>query len=123
VCSECWQHLSRQKPAVPPCSLVRVDTGPWPVDARGALPQPTYVEHMLLSCVVASRKMMVLRPTRGPGRGFQKKELTGHVVVLPGTNVEKLHTMLLPRSFEDLPALMTVRAAGGGGGGAVGAAS
>ena len=110
----CWESLSRTKqPAVPPRSLVRVDTGPWAADQHGALPAPTYVESLLLSSVIPSRKVLVMRPTGGGGAGFgvQKKELTGHVVVLPCTNVERLDSLLLPRSLDDLPELLTVSGA------------
>ena len=112
VCTTCWTSLSAKKPAVPPRSLVRVDTGPWPTDQLGALPQPTYVERLLLSSVVPSCKVVVMRPTHGgaPG-GMQKRELTGHVVVVPSTCVERLDAMLLPRNLEDLPDMLTVRGA------------
>ena len=107
VCNGCWRSLSKKKPEVPPRSLVRVDTGPPAADDRGPLPTPTYVERVLLGSVAISRKIMVLRPTKG--FGIQKKELTGHVVVVPATSVEKLHSMLVPRSFDELPELLTVR--------------
>ena len=110
VCKQCWHHLSKKKPAVPPRSLVRVDTGPPAADGQGPLPTPTFVERVLLSSVAISRKIVVLRPTSGPGgrAGIQKKELTGHVVVVPATSVEKLDSMLMPRSFDELPELLTV---------------
>ena len=111
VCRACWSSLTKKNPTVPPRSLVRVDTGPWPSDGRGDLPSPTYVESLLLSSVVPSRKVVVMRPTRGSAPcGVHKKELTGHVVVVPATSVELLDSMLLPRNLDDLPDLLTVSA-------------
>ena len=110
VCRPCMAALSRKQkgkdsPVVPPRSLVRVDTGPWAHDEHGALPKPTYVERKLLSSVTAVRQVVVVRPTYGP----TKRDLVGHVVVIPATNVELLHGKLLPLSFEDLPDQLTVR--------------
>ena len=42
---------------------------------------------------------------------MQKRELTGHVVVVPSTSVERLDAMLLPRKLEHLPDMLTVRGA------------
>ena len=47
VCRWCRKCLRRGK--VPPCSLVRLDTGPWPEDAHGPLPVPTFVEATILA--------------------------------------------------------------------------
>ena len=86
ACLDCWAALAKKK--VPPRSLVRVDTGPWPVDDTGPLPSPTYVERLLLSSVTPSRRVVVLRPTSGGCiGGVRKKELVGHVVVVPATSV------------------------------------
>jgi hypothetical protein len=108
VCQECWDALTRKKPAVPPRSLVRVDTGPWPTDQHGPLPRPTHVEELLLSSAPPLRRIFVMRPAHGGGCGVSKKELTGHVVVVPGTSVEQLGAMLLPRTLDELPEYLTV---------------
>ena len=118
VCRTCWSSLTKKKPAVPPRSLVRVDTGPWPQDNYEGrptdLPPLTYVERLLLSSVVPSRRIVVLRPTHSTAPcGVQKKELTGHVVVLPGTSVERVDSMLLPRDLASLPDVMTVSSMAG----------
>jgi hypothetical protein len=47
VCSECLRYLARA--AMPPASLVRLDTGPWPVDADGPLPCPSFIEATILA--------------------------------------------------------------------------
>jgi hypothetical protein len=110
VCKTCWHSLTKEKAEVPPRSLVRVDTGPWPVDQHGMLPALTHVEELLLSSVTPMRRVVVMRPVAGSTAfGISKRELTGHVVVVPGTSVEKLNTLLLPRNLEDLPEFLTVR--------------
>jgi hypothetical protein len=110
VCKSCWHSLTKEKAEAPPRSLVRVDTGPWPADQHGMLPALTHVEELLLSSVTPMRRVVVMRPVAGSTAfGISKRELTGHVVVVPGTSVEKLNTLLLPRNLEDLPEFLTVR--------------
>ena len=106
VCKGCHTALSGNR--VPPNSLVRVDTGPWPEDGQGRLPEVTVVEELLLSSVTPLRRIMIMRPASGRCDPLScKKQLTGHVVVVPGPPVEQL-AALLPRSFEDLAEFMTV---------------
>ena len=106
VCTVCHGALQRNK--VPDGSLVRVDTGPWAADEEGPLPEVTVVEELLLSSVTPLRRVMIMRPASGRCDPTTcKKQLTGHVVVLPGPPVEQLAAML-PRSFEEVAEHITV---------------
>ena len=101
VCAECWAALGRG--VVPPRSLVRVDTGPWPSDDVGPLPHLTMVEEALVSPVTVLRRVMVMRPEgrRHLPSNMVKKALTGHVIVLPGPAPGQL-ARLLPLTCRDL---------------------
>ena len=107
MCTRCFAALLGKR--VPDFSLVRSDTGPWPRDELGLLPEVTCVEEQLLASTSVVRRVMIMRP--GSGRcdpASCKKQLTGHVMVLPGPPVEQLATML-PRTFDDLAEFLTVR--------------
>ena len=108
VCKQCHDDLARKK--VPKFGYPRVDTGPWPKDECGALPELTYVESLLLAPAIPMKHVITLRPTGWRGRvgGVRKKQLTGQAVVVPGSPIEHLST-LLPRDFRELPEHLTVR--------------
>ena len=60
------------------------------------------VEELLLSPGTPMRREMIMRPASGRCDPTTcKKQLTGHVVVVPGPPVEQLAVML-PRSFDDV---------------------
>ena len=106
VCTHCHGALTHGR--VPPGSLVRVDTGPWATDRDSPLPEVTVVEELMLSSVTPLRRVLIMRPASGRADPSTcKKQLTGHVVVVPGPPVEELAVML-PRDFADVAEHLTV---------------
>ena len=59
VCKQCHDDLARKK--VPKFGYPRVDTGPWPKDECGALPELTYVESLLRPGAAAQAAQEVRR--------------------------------------------------------------
>ena len=99
VCSGCHKKLSSGN--IPPRSLVCVDTGTWPCDDVGPLPEMTAVEEALVAPVTVLSRVMIMRAANeatGAARFTLKKTLIGHVVVLPGPTAGEL-AGLLPRPF------------------------
>ena len=59
ICSEC--HRVLQRGDIPPASLVRLDTGPWPEDDDGPLPVPTFIEATIIAPYRPLRSIVTCR--------------------------------------------------------------
>lgn len=108
VCKECFTALEHDR--VPPRSLVRVDTGPWPTDDDGPLPVLTPTKVALVTPVSVARYVTVFRPSGADHRPSHmlQKQLRGHIIVSPSVSPSAMASVL-PRDLNDLPDEMLVR--------------
>ena len=115
ICNECYDALERMK--VPPCSLVRVDTGqiPWGSsipsypfgnDENYMLRPLTMFEERLLGTKQASRLVTVMRPSSGDS-SLKQWQFRGHVFAVQNVSIEDVHEAF-PLPFDKIPTHMQV---------------